>query len=291
MNKSQKMMVEDGLPLAFVMSDDDRLDWWKRYPPKNTQAFLDPRIEQDRLLRETMKQEATKKRIMALRQSKGLIDASEQTTNPNQPQESNMPKYTVKPLDAHGHPVIRAITSINDDAAEEEINQKVLAAAKRGGSKVANVLLINTLSEVVLAWSIVEGVAGPCDAGPFQPVMQPPDGVYRNLTNEPEVQQTGGEPVEAETNQPETKESDVSKKVKKGKAKKAAPKRAKSDKPRGEKTLAISELLSRVSGCTAKEVLAATGWPSVSMPAMAKACGLKLRKDKVKGQITRYFGS
>jgi hypothetical protein len=189
MNKSQKMMVEDGLPLAFVMSDDDRLDWWKRYPPKNTQAFLDPRIEQDRLLRETMKQEATKKRIMALRQSKGLIDASEQTTNPNQPQESNMPKYTVKPLDAHGHPVIRAITSINDDAAEEEINQKVLAAAKRGGSKVANVLLINTLSEVVLAWSIVEGVAGPCDAGPFQPVMQPPDGVYRNLTNEPEVQQ------------------------------------------------------------------------------------------------------
>jgi hypothetical protein len=121
--------------------------------------------------------------------------------------------------------------------------------------------------------------------------MQPPDGVYRNLTNEPEVQQTGGEPVEAETNQPETKESDVSKKVKKGKAKKAAPKRAKSDKPRGEKTLAISELLSRVSGCTAKEVLAATGWPSVSMPAMAKACGLKLRKDKVKGQITRYFGS
>ena len=63
--------------------------------------------------------------------------------------------------------------------------------------------------------------------------------------------------------------------------------------PRGEKTKEIARLLQRKTGCTAAEVLEATGWPSVSMPAMAKACGLKLRKEKVKGsgERTHYFGS
>ena len=74
--------------------------------------------------------------------------------------------------------------------------------------------------------------------------------------------------------------------------KKAAPKKAAGPKgPRGEKTLMVKALLERKSGCTSAEVLEKTGWPAVSMPAIAKAAGLKLRKEKEKGKPTRYFGS
>jgi hypothetical protein len=202
-----------------------------------------------------------------------------------------MPKYTVKPVDAHGHPVIRAITSINDDAAEEEINQKVLAAAKRGGSKVANVLLINTLSEVVLAWEVKEGVAGPCDAGPFQPAEQPKDGIYKDLRNEEPQASTDGEPVEAAAvkSDDETKESEVSKKVKKGKAKRIKKAQDNGGLRAGSKLERVANLLKRKSGCTAAECLKAVGWNAISMPYMAKAAGLKLKKEKVAGKTTRYY--
>lgn len=78
--------------------------------------------------------------------------------------------------------------------------------------------------------------------------------------------------------------------------KKAAKKKATKAKngtsaPRGEKTLKVKALLERAKGCTSAEVKEMTGWPAVSMPAMAKACGLKLRKEKVKGKPTQYFGS
>lgn len=50
----------------------------------------------------------------------------------------------------------------------------------------------------------------------------------------------------------------------------------------------ISKLLNRANGCTTADVLEATGWPSVSMPAMAKALKVRLHKDKEKGKATRY---
>ncbi len=53
------------------------------------------------------------------------------------------------------------------------------------------------------------------------------------------------------------------------------------------KTQLIAGLLTRPGGCTTKDVLEATGWPSVSMPAQAKAVGLELIKTKTNG-ITRY---
>lgn len=99
------------------------------------------------------------------------------------------------------------------------------------------------------------------------------------------------------------------KKARKAKAKKepkvAAPKKARATRkasgnghaagPRGEKTLEVRRLLLRKNGCTAKEVLEATGWPAVSMPLMAKNCHLKLRQEKEKvgdeRARTRYFGS
>jgi hypothetical protein len=59
----------------------------------------------------------------------------------------------------------------------------------------------------------------------------------------------------------------------------------------GSKTEGIKKLLLRTNGCTSKEVLALTGWPSVSMNAMAKACGLKLTSKKEKGERTRYWGA
>jgi len=58
----------------------------------------------------------------------------------------------------------------------------------------------------------------------------------------------------------------------------------------GSKTALIGSMLLDPKGCTAAEVLKATGWPAVGMPAQAKACGLKLRKVK-DGKVTRYFGS
>ena len=60
---------------------------------------------------------------------------------------------------------------------------------------------------------------------------------------------------------------------------------------RGAKSFAVAEMLKRPKGCTGKDVKAATGWQSVSMPAMAKQLGIKLRIEKVPGEPTRYFGA
>lgn len=57
------------------------------------------------------------------------------------------------------------------------------------------------------------------------------------------------------------------------------------------KLAAIGDLLNRKSGCTRKDVLAATGWPSVSMQQQAKALGVKLRMEKKPGENTRYFAA
>lgn len=86
-------------------------------------------------------------------------------------------------------------------------------------------------------------------------------------------------------------EAPVAKKEKTKSVPKAKAANGKNGGPRkGSKTEGIHKLLTRAKGCTAAEVRELTGWPSVSMPAMAKACGLKLRRDKVKGASTQYFG-
>ncbi len=62
----------------------------------------------------------------------------------------------------------------------------------------------------------------------------------------------------------------------------------KSGKGKGtSKTQLIASLLTRPGGCTTKDVLEATGWPTVSMPAQAKVAGLVLVKTKTDG-VTRY---
>lgn len=57
------------------------------------------------------------------------------------------------------------------------------------------------------------------------------------------------------------------------------------------KVLLIADMLLRDGGCTRADVLAATGWPSVSMPAQAKLAGLTLQSEKLKGQPTRYWAT
>lgn len=56
----------------------------------------------------------------------------------------------------------------------------------------------------------------------------------------------------------------------------------------GSKVEIIKKLLARKNGCTSKEVQAACGWPSVSMPQQSKAAGVELFKKKEEGQPTRY---
>lgn len=97
-----------------------------------------------------------------------------------------------------------------------------------------------------------------------------------------------------------TKESTVSKKTKTeakpAKAKKEnkvkTAKTAAADGIRpGTKLALVVDLLKRPEGCTTKDVLNATGWPAVSMPQQAKAAGIKLKKEKKEGDVTRYYAA
>ena len=64
-----------------------------------------------------------------------------------------------------------------------------------------------------------------------------------------------------------------------------------SEARKGSKTALIGDLLKRKEGCTTADVLKATGWPAVSMPQQAKAVGVKLRKEKKPGEVTRYWAA
>lgn len=57
----------------------------------------------------------------------------------------------------------------------------------------------------------------------------------------------------------------------------------------GSKRAEVVKLLTRTKGATCAELLDVTGWPTISVPAVAKAAGLKLRKERNPGESTRYF--
>lgn len=89
----------------------------------------------------------------------------------------------------------------------------------------------------------------------------------------------------------------ATKKRAESKAKASAPKprpvkAAKAPKgKKNTKTARAVALLIRQVGCTGSEILQATGWPTVSVPRLAEISGLKLRKEKVAGGVTRYWGT
>lgn len=73
-----------------------------------------------------------------------------------------------------------------------------------------------------------------------------------------------------------------------GKTKPASKPKAPATPKEGESKLEmITRMLKSAKGCTTAEVLAATKWPSVSMPQQARAAGLRLVKEK-DGRVTRY---
>lgn len=72
-------------------------------------------------------------------------------------------------------------------------------------------------------------------------------------------------------------------------AKTAKAKAKKEGRGGGTKAALIGELLLRKTGCTTAEVLKATGWPSVSLPAIARSLELTLVKEK-QGKTSRYWG-
>lgn len=75
--------------------------------------------------------------------------------------------------------------------------------------------------------------------------------------------------------------------ARKGSVKAAAKTSATKEARPGSKLESIGKMLSKKEGCTTADVLAATDWPSVSMPQQAKALGITLHKKKVDG-VTRY---
>lgn len=101
-------------------------------------------------------------------------------------------------------------------------------------------------------------------------------------------------PKETEMSKTTSKKANSTKKTaakKKAPAKPASAKKPRAAKPAngGEKskTQIAADLIRREGGCTTKDILKATGWPTVSVPAIAKAAGLTLKKEKV-GRETRY---
>lgn len=71
---------------------------------------------------------------------------------------------------------------------------------------------------------------------------------------------------------------------------KAAP-RARAPRAGGPTKASIAaDLLRRPEGTTTKEILEVTGWPAVSVPAIARSAGLTLRQEK-NGRVTTYYGS
>jgi hypothetical protein len=124
--------------------------------------------------------------------------------------------------------------------------------------------------------------------GPDRTIKNPPDAKTKSQSVGPEamavIKRMGKAPASAKPTKAKTA-AKAKKPASEAKTKTAGPSRGQS------KTAMVGEMLLRFDGCTAAEVMAACNWPSVSMPQQAKACGLTLRKDKVSGEPTRYYGS
>lgn len=91
--------------------------------------------------------------------------------------------------------------------------------------------------------------------------------------------------------EPQAEVEEMRTKTSKGKAKANARSGVRGKSKHGSKTEKLLALLARKEGCTRSDALKATGWPSISLPATAKAAGVKLKREKAKGQPTRYYAA
>lgn len=137
------------------------------------------------------------------------------------------------------------------------------------------------------------------------PAEQPEKRVRQAMTAEQRETKNAAARAKRAAAKPPTEENkDMSTKKKAKPAKKAkatkpkaerkvkATKRAKPNGTgqRGAVMKEIARLLQRKNGVTREEMLAVIGWKAVSMQQVSKACGLKLKKERVKGDVTHYFG-
>lgn len=124
---------------------------------------------------------------------------------------------------------------------------------------------------------------------PAAPVVSEPRPTHQEQTmTAKRIPAEPTEPIPAAAEQ----EPSVRKQKKTSKAKARSPVKgktaaAKTEEGAKSKLDLIGDLLKRKDGCTTADVLAVTGWPTVSMPQQAKALGLKLKKEK-DGKVSRY---
>ena len=189
--QEERLVTEDGFPAFLILNAEERHAAWERNPPKSMPRFADPRIEQDRAMREEEKRIKAQTRIVKMKaglarkqttpfstkglrwdtnNSKWIPDGLGTTsTTIQQTQEDLMPKFVIKPLDKFGHAVMRAVTSIQDTATDTEIEDKVKQAVKRGGSKVVAVTLSGADGQPTKSWAVDEkGEVGTCEVEAFQ---------------------------------------------------------------------------------------------------------------------------
>jgi|GEM_PF-6293858 hypothetical protein len=108
------------------------------------------------------------------------------------------------------------------------------------------------------------------------------------------LQSEGSEPsvVATDVEEPPVQKEDedvAKKKVAKKKSKKAVAAAGSNGSKKGAKTEAVLALLTRKSGTTVEEAKELTGWEQVHLSAFAKKAGLKLRKERNKEGVTRYW--
>jgi hypothetical protein len=125
----------------------------------------------------------------------------------------------------------------------------------------------------------------------------PPQGALAATEDTDTAAFTGSSPAEAPAAKAakaaKAKSAGAAARPAKAKVAKPAKAKAKAAKPTngGSKTNTVHDLLLRKSGCTMADIQEATGWRTLSIPAVAKAAKLKLSKEKVAGSPTRYFAT
>lgn len=236
LNRGQRVMAQDGVPLFCFMTPAERRAAWERDPPKAPALWVDPRQEELRIAREQQRKEEAAARIAAMKRN--LEKKNKKPFDPTghrwdtryckwvkdtSTQESEMARIKVFGFDTAGAVVTRAGTSLPEDATEEQIADKVQYAFTRGGKSVTSVSVTGIGGQRLSAWGRVEGV----------------------LTRNDDLYQSA--PV-AEQEQ----ESEVAKKS----AKKKAPAKKKAGGPKGPGVIAtIVETISQPGGASAEEVL------------------------------------
>lgn len=198
-----------------------------------------------------------------------------------------MKVFNIDYVAAEGQPIsIGSLKGYNseDDAQKAQLAEGAVRLQARGANDIAS--LGEPIQAALWAFKAKKDEGMPAD--------DLPQAIWDKLNPPPKKKD---EPLQSATTDGNgaPNGNGAGKEKKMAKAKKAAKKKAATKKgatgARGAKTLKVKALLERKSGCTAQDIRDATGWPAVSVPAMAKACDLKLRKEKEKGKPTRYYGS